>query len=308
MTDDYKIPQAFILVFNHLSYQLETWVPPQSSDTAIHNEQLKKIIDSLPEIQRISLECGDADPYGIRYHISSWLGMESTPRTNLNWMHGWRFYPLLHPKLLPISAKREEINLTNQEEEAKFLREKGFSSSYAAGSPFLYAKPNKSIQRIPNSALIVSAHSTMENPRDIDHYNFVQKNESLLRSFDTLASCMGGYDAMKAWKSKSDDSKFSIPWITGAWFTDRNALQRIWCLFSSFETLITNHIGSHIPYALACGCKLIFVKPMYKLDRANILAKEKIYRENPHFLDHTEPYTKLEKFKESFPRNFSWWK
>ena len=43
---------------------------------------------------------------------------------------------------------------------------------------------------------------------------------------------------------------------------------------------------------------------MYKLDRANILAKEKIYRENPHFLDHTEPYTKLEKFKESFPEIF----
>ena len=88
LTDDYKIPQPFILVFNHLSYQLETWVPPQSSDTAIHNEQLKKIIDSLPEIQRISLECGDADPYGIRYHISSWLGMESTPRSNLGCMDG----------------------------------------------------------------------------------------------------------------------------------------------------------------------------------------------------------------------------
>ena len=112
----------------------------------------------------------------------------------------------------------------------------------------------------------------------------------------------GGYDAMKTWKSKADDSKFSIPWITGAWFTDRT-LQRIWCLFSSFETLITNHIGSHIPYALACGCKLIFVKPMYKLDRANILAKEKIYAKILTFWI-TLNHTKLEKFKRELSRIF----
>lgn len=303
LTEDFRISETLILVFNHFSMHLEPWTPPRCSETALQIPELEAMVESLPPLQRISLECGDIDSYGNRHQIASWLGIDHPPSANLNWMHGWRFYPLFDPKLLPIKAKSKEINLTNHEEEAIFLRQNGFPSSLAAGSPFLYAQPDKTIHRIPSSALLLSAHSTMENSRKIDQDALVQKNQPLLESFDTVAQCLGGHDALLTKKSNSK-SELTIPWITGAWFTDKNALKRIWILFSSFETIITNHIGSHIPYALACGCNIKFCEPMYKIDRANLIEKEKIYRENPHFFDHVEPYTKLKNLKELFPQIF----
>ena len=54
-------------------------------------------------------------------------------------------------------------------------------------------------------------------------------------------------------------NELKIPWITGAWLNDINALQRIRNLFSQFDYLITNSVGSHIPYAGYCGCKILML-------------------------------------------------
>jgi hypothetical protein len=52
--------------------------------------------------------------------------------------------------------------------------------------------------------------------------------------------------------------KRGFPIVQGALYTDRNALLRLQQLFSSFEYVTTNAIGSHVAYAAYWGAKVSF--------------------------------------------------
>jgi FkbM family methyltransferase len=52
--------------------------------------------------------------------------------------------------------------------------------------------------------------------------------------------------------------KRGFPIVQGALYTDRNALARLQRLFSSFEYVTTNAIGSHVAYAAYWGAKVSF--------------------------------------------------
>jgi hypothetical protein len=68
-------------------------------------------------------------------------------------------------------------------------------------------------------------------------------------------------------------------------------------LFSQFEYVATNDIGSHIPYAGYCGCKLIYYgkgKNLIKKEFAEI----PVYQKHPHLIDiviHEQKLTTIQK-------------
>ena len=95
-----------------------------------------------------------------------------------------------------------------------------------------------------------------------------------------------------------------IPWVTGAWLNDEYALQRIRNLFSQFEYVATDSIGSHIPYAGYCGCKIIYYgkgKNMTKKEVTEI----PFYQKYPHLVDIAIHEQKLETIQKRFPILFS---
>ena len=50
-------------------------------------------------------------------------------------------------------------------------------------------------------------------------------------------------------------------------------------IFSAFETIITDAIGSHIAYALACGTKVKIVESKNKINKDAILTNEPFYKQ-----------------------------
>ena len=85
---------------------------------------------------------------------------------------------------------------------------------------------------------------------------------------------------------------------------DINALQRIRNLFSQFDYLITNSVGSHIPYAGYCGCKISYVGNGYNRSIEEFLDIP-LYRKNPHLIEIVNQELSLESIRRKFPFLFN---
>ena len=261
------------------------------------------MIENLPKITRIEIECGETDLYGVRHTVAEKAGLKSTPKTKTRWYHGWNSLPLSDPKLLVTCGNFSELKnftyLTNTQPEADLLSRNGFKNATAVGSNFLYAKPHSLPSRIPNSVLVVPTHTTS---RCSNAFNISQNVENIINQIEhspeIMACCVGGNDALSL--DNNIFSNLTFPSVTGTWTLDKNALTRMWMIFSAFETIITDAIGSHIAYALACGTKVKIVESKKKINKDAILANEPFYKTNPDLLD----FVLKEKTKSGLRKNF----
>src|SRR5207248_650108 len=60
-----------------------------------------------------------------------------------------------------------------------------------------------------------------------------------------------------------------FPLVQGALYTDRNALKRLYQLFSTFDYMTTNATGSHIAYAAYLGAKVSIYGPYAESTKFN---------------------------------------
>ena len=308
LVKEYHIDPQKINIYNYNKKAVEKWIPEPYSKGFHSNKNFSNLIENLPKITRIKIECGEIDLYGVRHTIAEKAGLKSTPKTKTRWYHGWNALPLNDPKLLITCGNFSELKnftyLTNTQPEADLLSRNGFKNATAVGSNFLYAKPHSLPSRIPKSVLVVPTHTTS---RCSDSFNISQNVENIINQIEhspeIMACCVGGNDALSL--DNNIFSNLTFPSVTGAWTLDKNALIRMWMIFSAFETIITDAIGSHIAYALACGTKVKIVESKNKINKDAILANEPYYKTNPDLLDFALKENTIARVRKNFPEIFS---
>jgi hypothetical protein len=213
-------------------------------------QHLKEV---LPPIASIKLR-NEADYYGISHVIADELGLPRVPRSFAYWTHGWVYTDPLSSKELNCWGQPKDVVLVATQKEADFLHEDGYKKAHAVGMPFIYTK-DLGIGRNPNSLLVMPAHSGSQSSIEADESGYIEKMLELKPFFSDIIACIHSSCVVNNHWIPSLEKK-GIPWILGASVFDRNSLQKMRTIFQSFEYMTTNTIGSHIPYASYCGCKV----------------------------------------------------
>jgi hypothetical protein len=281
--------------------------PPQSTQIPELKSQVSDIVSKLPPFQHNSLASSEIDYYGASNTIARSLGLPSIPYTRASWSHGWFRYPLVAPELLinqgcvSCCKVREVPNLVATRGLEDFLKANDYPLAKAVGDPFIYTQ-DPAVERIPNSLLLIPEHSIKESNENYEGSKALCIPDSLdgLRErCSSIVACIGGFCVLrKNYVKVYEDA--GIPWITGAWIHDAFALQRMRNLFSQFEYVATNAIGSHIPYAGYCGCKVSYYGKGHNRRREDYLGAP-IYEKYPHLIDIVNEEQKLERFRERYP-------
>jgi len=236
------------------------------------------VMHRLPAIEFAERRWGEIDSYGANWMLARRLGLPKPLETyaTINWNHGVTDIGQVSAspaKLCSVlnynypNEGRDRTILVSDARTERLLQAAGYHRARAIGLPFIYEKQETDIPRIPGSALAFGTHSTPwfslfdGKVNAVDGKSpdlaFPQAVAGLKDRFSLVAACVGASDVLLGnWLNAYEHN--GIPWITGAWINDRNALLRMQRLFRSFEYVVTNTRGSHIFYALCCGCKVFW--------------------------------------------------
>ena len=281
--EDGEIDPLALKIFQSLDalgFQVE--VPVQGTQVMELKEQVREILDLLPPFDYTPRENGEPDFYGAIDSIAHNLGMARPPPSNATWTHGWYRGEKFHESHFNFSRNREVNNLVYTERVRDEMIQLGYTKVHPVGAPILYASQTE-VPRIPKSVLAVPLHSS--ESLAFDHKN---PNKGILSAIvDEIggdvpfAVCVGGKDVLLGNFIHNLESR-GIPWITGAWMFDRNALVRMQRIFRSFEYVITDAVGSHVAYAAYCGCKVII-----RNEKNNFSAQKVLYDKRAEWLKKT---------------------
>jgi len=204
--------------------------------------------------------------YGAERAVQLALG---DPRISLTpgvvWQHGWQ--PIenrVSPETLVDDrvSERTEAILVARLDEADFLRSQGLNAE-AVGLPFAYAKKfldnfSGSFPRQPNTAVILPMHSSEQCPVERDALAIPYYKElfmRLRRDYKPHFIIHSNDEILAHGLHKAGISEFTI----GANIDDSLALIRVAIAFASVELVVSDSLGSHVPYAAAMGAKIALV-------------------------------------------------
>ena len=285
---------------------------PQATQDPNLKGQISDCIRQLPPIQYSRLASSEIDYYGASNNIARTLGLDGIPYSRASWLHAWCHYSsLAFPEVLTdegatACCKVKEVpNLMGTLQQELFLKKNGYPNAKAVGIPFLYTQ-EPSVKRIPDSLLIVPEHSIKETNINFERAKdspFPDTLSNLRSKFSTIVACLGGFCVIKN-NYVEIYEKEGVPWVTGAWLHDAYALQRMRNLFSQFEYVATNVIGSHIPYAGYCGCKVSYYGKGIERKREDY-HQTPIFQKYPHLIDIEIREQKADRIQELYPFLFS---
>ena len=241
---------------------------------------IQQLTQSLPPIVPIKLR-NEADYYGISHIIAHDLGLRKAPRSFAYWTHGWVYAePIESAKEINCWAKPNDVVLVATQKEVDILKLEGYRKAYAVGMPFLYTKEIE-VTRHQRSLLVMPAHSGSQSSIKSDEESYISKLLVLKPSFSEIVACIHSSCVVSNYWISSLE-KAGIPWILGASVFDKNSIQKMKTIFQHFEYMTTNTIGSHIPYAAYCGCKVsIYDYNRFKMENYE---KDPWYQKNPDLL------------------------
>ena len=242
---------------------------------------LKRTIQShLPLREPIALR-SEADFYGIGQLIAEKLGKRRAPRSRTAWQHGWVIDPVTDPRQIIGDHPRNHRILVSNRSIADYLRQHGIDA-IPVGLPFAYSD-DVDVPRLPNSLLVMPAHVTKHSEHSVDENAYVNFIAEQAIGFDHVLVCVSQQCADRGfWVDAFADH--GLDYVVGAGINDRNALQRLKCLLSQFQTMTTNAVGSHSLYAGFCGCRVSLSGPEHVISRHD-LVKEPFYQQHPDLVD-----------------------
>jgi len=200
-----------------------------------------------------------SDGYGATVVAQSYIQLEKKYYArNFAWQHGWipDLWNIDRDEVIgeTYSNKFKNIFVARKSQEDYLINCN--VKSKAIGLPFCYVK-SKKIYRNMGSLLVMPTHSTLSvgSKEDLRFINDVKKYKS---SFEETYVCLHEEDIKrnrgKIWQNEG----FKI--VSGASFTDANSLYRMKFLFKSFEFMVTDSIGSHVPYAASSGTRVAIIR------------------------------------------------
>ena len=246
----------------------------------------EQLLIKLPEICYEGPQLAEADYYGASSLIASELRIPNKLRTSAMWSHGWVYDKIRNYKQIAgehISQSRKY--LVRNKEEAEVLAAQGLDAE-AVGLPFLYVlRGTSTIPRVPGSLLIMPTHGTTHTPVKEENSIFMSRVSNIRKQFSCVVGCISGMCVSNnQWIRQLETNE--IPWVTGAWVFDRNALKRMRAILESFEYVLTNSFGSHLLYASAVGCKVVCDLELEVMPSIqDLLATEPCYQRHPELLE-----------------------
>ena len=211
-------------------------------------------------------------------------------REKFSWQHGWcsRQRQAIDPVLLVNEPTIDPAKtfLVARDDEQAYLKSHGLKS-HAIGLPFAYAQPLK-VTRIPNSLLVMPAHSLDFTQHQWKFEDYVDQIAEIADQFDRVVVCVHASCARKGYWLPHFE-RHGIECVIGADAFDVNGLLRIKTLMHQFEFMTTNVIGSHLAYAAVSGNR-ISIFGEYAEMKAVDFEQSEFYMANPHVL---EPILKL---------------
>lgn len=262
------------------------------------------LTDRLPPIEKIKLR-SEPDYYGISRIIANELGYKRTPRSFAQWLHGWIFTdPITDPRELTFWGQYNERILVTTEFQVEQLRTFGYKQVYAVGLPFIYAPSteNISVERQPNSLLVMPSHSSAYTDHTNNQEEYVQNILDFHSNFEHIVFCLHGSCIEKGyWISVLEH--YNIPWVMGSSTNDRNALIRISQILQRFEVMTSNVLGSHIAYAAVSGCR-VSITGQYASPHAEEYRNDPWYQKYPQLLEKHIALFQEAEIKKRFPQFF----
>lgn len=231
---------------------------------------------SLPPFSKIEVFC-EADFYGATSLVAKQLKRKSRPISTCSWKHGWgEGLPIIYPEQLLFSGSKNGAVLVHTTQQREFLTDEGYSNVYAVGMPFCYAySTEEHPERIKQSLLVMPPHvSRYVSPR-FDENEYVNAIRSIRSDFQSVVICISGEcERQGRWRANFENAGFPV--TVGADVFDANALVRMVRLFSSFESVTSPNLGSHIVYAALCGCRISIFGP-------NVITGDVDYSREPFY-------------------------
>ena len=216
----------------------------------------------LPAVQILESCSTNIEFYGASVAAARYCGFERPPKAPRGyWMHGWgpkQWLEFDSPILYfgPVDLKgKNDYHWVSRLDEANLLRRHGYKNVRAIGLPIVYAPRCKEVVRRPGSLLVMPAHSGDDSTSEWKLEEYAEDIARIRHGFSEVWICIHpscwehGY-WVEAFKKRG------FPLVQGALYTDRNALERLYRLLSSFEYVTTNGTGSHIAYAAYFGAKV----------------------------------------------------
>ena len=247
--------------------------------------------------------------YGNRKVAARYIGLKNVPSTlNGEWQHGWMGPERnINPEFVTGSTgktsllKEKQQFLVARMDQVEYLNEEGYSKVKAIGLPFIYTNP-PSVQRIPNSLLIMPIHSLNDTKEDwlTESANYATYLDSIRSKFDFVCACVHP-SCIKKGNWVKDLEQLNITIIEGADKCDENALNRMATLFKQFEFTTTNDFGSHVAYASYYGSKVSVSGPKPKWYREEY-ESTMLYSNVPELLDILEDWQYTNKLASLYPQ------
>lgn len=298
------------MTISQLGYYTGLGLPTDLALDLVAADQQLQLPQRLPIPYDTDEATGWAGHYGgsleLYRHAKGIKGL--FPGFNATWQHGiiesWRYkqYPL--QLLSGIKHPPDRLIFVATKSQQYALRGIGYRNVHAIGSPFAYAKPRVMPRRIGGSMLYMPSHSIDgETPNRSNHnleYCRFLESEGCSRGSKMYVSlhmaCLRNRSLWPTLRRKG------IPIVAGADYCDGHSYRRMWHLFHMFETVCTNALGSHIFYALAAGCRVLFNGPRNDLTEA-ALASDSSFRRailnGENFLKDQQWQSKTDSFLQS---------
>jgi FkbM family methyltransferase len=248
--------------------------------------------------------------YGDLRVLSSYVGLPKIPKYTLGELpHGWimkerNITPdfVIGSDGLGYQRKEDRLFVARTDQES-YLRKEGFIDVHAIGHPIVYVNDRCQSRRIKNSLLVMPAHSLPETTEDWrqSDIDYCEALIDHLSKFDFVSLCLHPSDLKKGSWTKLMELIPNV--IEGADPEDHNSYYRMRDLFTTFEFVTGNTLGSHIAYASYFGAKTSVYGPVpmfRKADYKNLI----FYKNQPDILEILEIWEKNNFLLKCYPDLF----
>lgn len=263
---------------SQISYYTGLGLPPDLAEELVAVDHVLDLPRRLPIPYDTNEATGWAGHYGgsieLFRHANGIKGL--FPGLNATWQHAiiepWRYNDKPFQLLGGVKHPHDRLILVATTPQRELLIRLGYNNVHAIGSAYAYAKPRVLPARIPGSILYMPAHSLDGSPqqlgqRTLAYCDYLESQHK--HTLDNIFVClhMACLRNNFFWPTLR---RRGVSIVSGADYCDGRSYRRMWHLFSRFETVSTNTLGSHVFYALAAGSRVLFSGPRHHLSEEDV--------------------------------------
>lgn len=254
----------------------------------------------------------EIDRFGFSSQIQILHNLKYLPiKATCSWVHGWKWYDINDARLLGgyFNSDKYRTKIVTNIYQKKFLDSIGYKNVIVGGLPFAYFIDSPfliNVETFTDRKIIAIAPKSQDGI--LLRRSFTEFVSSILDEINlrnNVVLCVFSHNAKDPLLKNFID--LNIPIITGANPFNKLDLIRMKSLFLKFDFMITNTIGSHIPYCASLGLKVKVSTPFDERSFDDLILNHSYAKNDSTYLDylihvHSKRFF-IDNFKNVFPLN-----